>query len=523
MFERLRRHRFKARRTLRRQAGFSLVELLVSVVIMVEVLIGLLIIFDSSSRLARAQTHLAELQQSLRVGQAELVRYTRMVGLGGLPITMLNLPAGQPDAGSPIYDDFGIFPLSGYAVSVLNNVDEETIVGVVNDMAIDKGTDIVLPGSDVLILRGVFSTPIYYIDPPLDVSTWVDNTIDTFSGTVIIPERTRITGRSFWDYPQDLTELSDRLKAAITANQPLALMLRDTLNPNAYVVAAFDVSTLATDLDPANCPNIDVHTSTDASDITQCISFDIVLDPDQGASLGPGAGYANLTTGTVLQAASTTGASSSAGTSLTVDSGPPVVEIELPTNIGSIGLLEEYRLFVRAEWEVPGDSDTRLTPVLSRARFFPGTDTQIDRIDIADNVLDLQIAIGADADTEDVTGNTGFGVIKDDNDDSDEVLFNVPGDTNSGGGTDYTSPEGTASVGQQTWYDTDLEFHFLRINTLVQARFPDKDHRAPEIDPIEDYDRGATFSVDSKSYSLNDELEYRRRWLQTIVELRNLQ
>ena len=42
---------------------------------MAEILVGVAILFDSSNRLARAQTHVAELQQSLRVGQSEIVRY----------------------------------------------------------------------------------------------------------------------------------------------------------------------------------------------------------------------------------------------------------------------------------------------------------------------------------------------------------------------------------------------------------------------------------------------------------------
>ncbi|MEM7582401.1 MAG: prepilin-type N-terminal cleavage/methylation domain-containing protein [Acidobacteriota bacterium] len=510
MFEQLRRIRYRSRGDGGRQAGFSLIELLVSMVIMVEVLIGLLIIFDSSSRLARAQTHLAELQQSLRVGQAEIVRYTRMAGLGGLPVSMINLPTGQPDAASPIYDTFGIFPRSGYAVSVLNNAPEETIVGVVDPMAPNQGSDTVLPGSDVLILRGVFTTPMYYLDPPLDVSGWIAS--DQFSGKVILPERSRISGRTYWDYPQEIDELSDRLKDAKSASQPLALLMRDTLNPNAYVVAAFDFSTTTTaELDPAPCPNVDVHDSTANDDIPQCISFNVVLDPDQDTTTGPGAGYADLTTGSSLQPGA-------GGTTLTVSAGPPAVEIELPSSVGSIGLLEEYRLFVRAEWEVPGDDTTRLTPVLSRARFFPGTDTVIDRVDVADNVLDLQIAIGADTDAR---GAVGHGEITDDDDNSDEILFNVAGDTTSSGSTNYTSPQGTATL--PTWYDTSLEYHYLRINTLVQARFPDLNHRAPLIQPIEDYDRGAAFTVSGKSYTFNSEVQYHRRWLQTIVELRNLQ
>lgn len=514
MFDKMRHIRIYKQGSRQRQAGFSLVELLVSVVIMVEVLIGLLIIFDSSSRLARAQTHLAELQQSLRVGQADLVRFTRMAGLGGLPITMLNLPAGQPSAGSPIYETFGTFPNSGYAVSVLNNVDEATIVGVVDPTAADQGTDTVLPGSDVLILRGVLSTPMFYLDPPLDVSTWITgpSTDRRFSGTVTLPERSRISGRSYWDYPQEIDELSDRLKDAKTAGQPLAIMMRDTLNPNAYVVAAFDhATTTVADLTLANCAFVATHSSADTSDIPKCISFNVTLDPDQAAAVGPGAGYANLTTGTSLMPGA-------GGTTLTVVPGSPGVEIELPASIGSIGLAEEYRFFVRAEWEVPGDDTTRLTPVLSRSRFLPGTSDEIDRVDIADNVLDLQIAIAADADPR---GSTGHGFITDNGDAADELLFNAAGDTTSTLTVDYTSPQGTATL--QTWYDTALEFHYLRINTLVQARFADLDHRAPRIQTIEDYDRGASFTVSGTTYSFNDEVQYRRRWLQTVVELRNLQ
>ncbi len=511
MLERFRHVRFRHQGGPPRQAGFSLVELLVSVVIMVEVLIGLLIIFDSSTRLARAQTHLAELQQSLRVGQAEIVRYSRMAGVGGLPITMLNLPAGHPNAGTPIYETFGTFPRSGYSVSVLNNVAEATIVGVVDSSAADQGTDLVLPGSDVLILRGIFSTPVYYLDPPLDVSGWISG--DVFSGKVILPGKSRISGRKYWDYPQEISELSERLKDAKTAAQPLAFLMRDTLNPNAYVVAAFDHGTTTTaELDVAACPNVDVHDLTRAEDTPQCISFNVTLDPDQAVALGPGAGYANLTTGTNLQPGA-------GGTTLTVSPGPPAVEIELPSNIGSIGLVEEYRLFVRAEWEVPGDDTTRLTPVLSRARFFPGTSDMIDRVDIADNVLDLQIAVGADADA---IGTVGYGEIKDDGNETDEMLFNSAGDTKSALMADYTSPQGTSAT-LQTWYDTALEYHYLRINTLVQARFADLDHRSPLIQQIEDYDRGASFTVSGKTYSFNQELKYRRRWLQTVVELRNLQ
>ncbi len=488
------------------QAGFSLVELLVTIIILAEVLVGLLIIFDSSSRLARAQTHVAELQQSLRVGQAELTRFTRMTGLGGLPITPLNAAARAR---------YGTFPAAGPAVSIFNNVEEKTIVQLLDPTAPSGSDDVILPGSDVLLLRGVFSTPMFYFDPPLKIDGgWISNpgmASNQFSGRVILPARSRISGRSWWDYPQEIQDLADRLTEAKNDAIPLALMLRDTLSPNSYVVAAFDhLTTTLGDLTPAQCPNVEVHADLPVEHVPQCIQFNVVLDPDETSASGPGAAYAKLTAGTGLE---------SGGQELVVDSGTSF-SVFLPTNIGSIGLLEEYRLYARAEWEVPGQFDTRLTPVLVRAEFLPGTNTQIDRVDIADNVLDLQIAVGADADA---VGAPGYGEINEPTDGSatDEVLFNSTDDTSFDGSID-TNAKATGTTNTKDWDDPDIQFHFLRINTLVQARFPDLKHRAPEIDLIEDYDRGATFEVKGIEHTFNDELQYRRRWLQTVVELRNL-
>ena len=45
-----------------------------------------------------------------------------------------------------------------------------------------------------------------------------------------------------------------------------------------------------------------------------------------------------------------------------------------------------------------------------------------------------------------------------------------------------------------TWYDTALEYHFLRINTLVQSRVPDPSIQAPALADIEDFNRGSICS-----------------------------
>ena len=73
------------RRRLPRQSGFTLIELLVSMIVFVTVLVAVMVMFTSSSRLARLQIHTADMQQSLRIGQYEIVRNLRMAGRGGLP------------------------------------------------------------------------------------------------------------------------------------------------------------------------------------------------------------------------------------------------------------------------------------------------------------------------------------------------------------------------------------------------------------------------------------------------------
>ena len=50
-------------------AGFTLVELLVSMLVLVLVLVGVLELFDLNNKLARSQMQLAGMQQSIRISQ----------------------------------------------------------------------------------------------------------------------------------------------------------------------------------------------------------------------------------------------------------------------------------------------------------------------------------------------------------------------------------------------------------------------------------------------------------------------
>ena len=67
-----------------RARGYSLIELIVSLGITVIVLLGLFQIFEKNTEVARIQTQVSDMQQSLRVAQNEMARFIRMAGRGGL-------------------------------------------------------------------------------------------------------------------------------------------------------------------------------------------------------------------------------------------------------------------------------------------------------------------------------------------------------------------------------------------------------------------------------------------------------
>jgi Tfp pilus assembly protein FimT len=123
------------------ESGFTLAEMLVTLLLVSLVLIGVLTLFDMASRTARTQTHLAEMQQSLRVAQQTLVKMVRMAGRGGLPT----------------WDGANRLP-NGVALAVASNVPANTVIG-------GNANAPVLTGTDVITVRGVFETPIYQVNP----------------------------------------------------------------------------------------------------------------------------------------------------------------------------------------------------------------------------------------------------------------------------------------------------------------------------------------------------------------------
>jgi type II secretory pathway pseudopilin PulG len=399
-----------------RQSGFSLAELLVSLLVTSMVLVGTLTLLNFSSRVARVQGHVTDMQQSLRIAQYDLVRTVRMAGRGPLPAG--NLP-------------------DGFAVAVRNNVPAgETLGG--------PGTPAVLAGTDVLTVRGVFDTPIYRVQPAAAGSFRLDG---AGGGTVTIQAQEPA------NVPQDLTHIRN----AIAAGRPEALLLVSPENAGLYAVV---------ELNPA-------------------------------ASL---AGPTQVTVGFRI-----TGGVHTASYGTFSPAGPGT----FPPNLASVafvGLLEEHRFYVRDERAQGPDGGPDLVPRLARARIYPGTNApwagtpQSWRIDIADNILDLQVALGLDTPAGGCTVQ------------ADEANCSIA-ETANGADDDwlYNSDQDAAGVG---W--AGLPLHYVRLTTLARTDRRDLKYQAPLLARLEDHGFAGS--------PLNDPRErlYRRRVLQTVIDMRNL-
>ncbi|HEV8577462.1 MAG TPA: PilW family protein [Thermoanaerobaculia bacterium] len=408
-------------RALARQRGFTLVELSVSLFVTVSVLLGVLMLLDFSNKLSRVQTNVADMQQSLRIAQYDMVRLIRMAGRGGLPAG--NLPAGT-------------------AVVVRDNVTDGDRIG-------GPGTPEILVGSDVLTVRGVFTAPIYQMAAADPAAFQL-----TVQGGLPVAGTLRVRSTTPTSIPQNLAAL----KQAVLDRRPEALLVVSPLNNSVYAVV---------ELDPA------------ASDVTNDDLYTIAFRISGGqytaqyaafSSDGPGTFPANLTSAAFL------------------------------------GLLEEYRFYVRQEFAVAGDKTSDLTSKLSRARVYPGTEVPYGdntanwRSDIADNIIDLQVALGLD------TANGGCTVA------ADEVSCAIA-ETADGQSDDWMFNGETAA--DPAFGGADL--HYIRLNTLARTDRRDKDYESPLLVRIEDHAFAA-----ASPFNAAPERMFRRRLLRTVIDMRNL-
>jgi prepilin-type N-terminal cleavage/methylation domain-containing protein len=405
----------------RSQAGFTLAELLVSLAVMAILLVAILTVFDLNNRVSRVQVHISDMQQSLRIAQYDLVRRIRMAGRGGLP--------------------------QAQAVAMRNN---EGLTGAQKTILVGQDSPLVVRGSDVVTVRGVFSTPVYQIDSANPDSFTVNPLTGTGTLKIRDPGPTGV--------PQDLAPFRRLLGNGDDPAVPDAILLASPLSDAIYAVV---------ELVPASSSVVTAGGVTTAT-----LEFKITGGLHTGDAT---AGYRSLY--------------NSAGA------------FPLAT-VGSAGILEEYRFYLR-DHRPDGGVTLGSAPKLSVARVFPGTeaayggdDESRDQnlgLDVADNILDLQIALGFDANADgQIVGAPAVAA------NADEWRFNDAGDAALGGNLAY-----------------------VRLNTLARTDRPDPQFVAPLLEPLEDRDYTGS-DLNLAPTNANPERFYRRRILQTLVDLRNL-
>jgi prepilin-type N-terminal cleavage/methylation domain-containing protein len=494
---------------LHRQRGFTLIEMTISLFILVIVLVGVLALFDLASRISRVQVDVADMQESVRTGQYDMIRMLRMAGRGGAPASIPVRDATNPfTVADPPPPDTAL--PRGLAVSVANNTPADTFMdaGAGNSKRI-------LEGTDVLTVRGSFTSPVWTV---LDTSFTHDPVAGT--GQLIVdyypranPEITNPSQRlqdSGLRIPQNLRPLAEAITRSNANGIPDALMLMSPLDGRFLHLV---------ELDAAN-------------------SLVTMGDPD-----GPGPEPVQPLSVRVAYRVSPPPATSSPAADYWRLSGDNW-DAEL-TNVSTVALLEEYRYYILDDnREGAGTQADPPHPHLVRARVYPGSQVPYDNdpnnwdVAIADNIADLQVALGIEVDGP-TPGCAAFPrptqcfePAEGPDTKTDEWLYNFadPDDSDT-----EAEDLPTASVANALkWANGRL--YYVRVTTTAYAERRDREFRTPETakDPVtlvprsivtEDHKYDIWDPSDAGSRPaklLTPDQSYRRRSLRTVVDLRNL-
>ena len=193
-----------------------------------------------------------------------------------------------------------------------------------------------------------------------------------------------------------------------------------------------------------------------------------------------------------------------------------------------MGILEEYRFYVRRTFEIAGNDKSEMSPKLSRARTYPGTQTPWNgdatnwQVDLADNIFDLQVALGLDTPANDpAAGACAAGTIA-----SDDINCGIY--ESADGENDDWMYNGEKVTDPALFANSDL--YYIRLSTLARTDRPDPNYTAPTLVRVEDnvYDTDDGQKLNTLNIVSGDRLgstfglQFRRRILRTVIDMRNL-
>lgn len=424
----------------RRAGGFTVIELTISMLVLTVVLLGMLSLFDFTNRLSVVQTNVADMQQSLRIAQQDVVRTVRMAGRGPIPLA-------QPPA--------------GIAAAVWDQVPNGTRIG-------GDGTPLVVPGTDILTVRGIFGSPVYQVNAARDDSFEIKKEPGGFSGKVIVE------GATPTSIAQNLAALDDAVRSGKEdPTRPRErLVLVSAQSSDIWVIAALD-------------PVKSTVTATQAELFFTSVPADDPVYFDM-SSISP-----KVTD----------------------------VEKDIPT-VAYVGVLEEHRFYVRQIFDTAPNGTQDAASRFSRARVFPGTDRPwrgrgdapgvLDpdhpswSMDVADNIMDLQVALAFDS-------PRGGGRMTDDGNDTgdDDRIYESADGTND----DWLFNDNQV-VDPAQWANQQL--YFIRLTTLARTDRRDAGYQSPQLVKLENHD------LTTSRFNNRTDRMFRYRPLQTIIDMRNL-
>ena len=437
-------------RTFDRTGGFSLLEMLVVIAILGFILVAALTFLDMTNRLALGQASKADVQQGVRASLNEITRKARTAGRGGLPLARAGDALPQ-----------------GLAVSVRNNVPANTTI--LNGVA---SSDPVVEGTDILTIRGALTTPVYLTDATSQATPNPAFGVDANGMYIDVTWQTPTNG--VW---QPLDVLDDRLDPN-TPRPPEAVILVSPFSDAVYGVAMINWNALNTSL-VVREGTLDLDGDGTTNDL---LSMRIPLTTNLDAIA---TGYAQLSAGGAF----------------------PLAELT-NSGVAYIAFLQEFRYFVRNADLVPGvaaitDQEQRLT----RAQVYPNSEVAYNndasnlRVDLIDNVLDLQVAFGFDTDGDGLVNETPTGA-------ADEWLLNNSNDLPVVAPWDAYVEDDAISF-----------FQVMRLNILARGEVPDRKHRSRSIQRIEDMDYTTGIRADLNT---TPQRLFQRQLISRMIDLRNL-
>jgi prepilin-type N-terminal cleavage/methylation domain-containing protein len=139
--------------------GFTLIEMLVVIALLAIIMIGLLNLLDTSSKISVVETELADTQENVRFAAYHIMRTARMMGSSAMPFAANSAGSDSWFAGELISN------ASGTATTPFGSV-------------------AVAAGSDVLTLRGFFEIAPFFVDRSAVGTTTI--TVEESSGGLVI-------------------------------------------------------------------------------------------------------------------------------------------------------------------------------------------------------------------------------------------------------------------------------------------------------------------------------------------------